>query len=486
MISTQPTCLSFGPVKAQAASLAQCASVQGAPAQEAVAQDAVDSDWLVFAEEEPAEVDGESIFLEAWKILLVDDDPDVHQATKVALKFFTFENRPLLFLSAYSTREAKQLIDANPDVALVLLDVIMESQDSGLQIAKYIREELKNEAVRIVLRTGQPGQVPEEKVIVNYDINDYKTKVELTQKKLFTTTVASLRAYRGLMALAESQAALEVLNTQLKVFNRTLEQQVSDRTRSLTHEVEEREKAEEALKLYIHALTHDLRNPVTGMTTVLQSLLECNVSGEPPSASIPMTVLERMSAGCERQLQMINSLLETRTIELWGVSLQPTFFSLSAMVRAIVESWQQRIGKKRVQVVLQLSDDLPEIEGDRTQLWRVFDNLIDNAIKYNPPGITLTVSTRLLASGEIRCIVADNGVGIRPQQIDRLFKLYQRGSIANSMQGLGLGLYICQCIVQAHGSNISATSELGSGTQFWFDLPQQLPAASLAAPPLVV
>ena len=125
-------------------------------------------------------------------------------------------------------------------------------------------------------------------------------------------------------------------------------------------------------------------------------------------------------------------------------------------------------------------------EGDRTQLWRVFDNLIDNAIKYNPPGITLTVSTRLLASGEIRCIVADNGVGIRPQQIDRLFKLYQRGSIANSMQGLGLGLYICQCIVQAHGSNISATSELGSGTQFWFDLPQQLPAASLAAPPLVV
>ncbi|MEL7378082.1 MAG: hypothetical protein AAFN65_14115, partial [Bacteroidota bacterium] len=147
-------------MKAQAASLAQCASVQGAPAQEAVAQDAVDSDWLVFAEEEPAEVDGESIFLEAWKILLVDDDPDVHQATKVALKFFTFENRPLLFLSAYSTREAKQLIDANPDVALVLLDVIMESQDSGLQIAKYIREELKNEAVRIVLRTGQPGQVP--------------------------------------------------------------------------------------------------------------------------------------------------------------------------------------------------------------------------------------------------------------------------------------------------------------------------------------
>ena len=439
-----------------------------------------DSDWLVFADEAsveslPVEPPTETSSLAAWKVLLVDDEPSVHQATKVALKFFTFENRALNFISAYSSAEAKQLLESNPDTALILLDVIMEAQDSGLKIAKYIREELKNDTVRIVLRTGQPGQVPEEEVVVNYDINDYKTKLELTQKKLFTTIVASLRAYRDLVALAESQAALETLNNQLKVFNRTLEQQVSDRTQSLVHEVEEREKAEEALKLYIHALTHDLRNPVTGMTNVLHSLLNRSTVGEPPTTRIPLTVLERMSAGCDRQLKMINSLLETRTIELWGVSLQPATFSLSEMIVEIIETWQYQIDKKRVQVVLQLADDLPMIESDRIQLWRVFENLIDNATKYNPPGITLTIKASETPSGGICCTIADNGIGISPAQIDRLFELYQRGSGAKSTQGLGLGLYICQRIVQAHGSNIEVSSQPQVGTQFWFELPRQLP-----------
>ncbi len=434
-----------------------------------------DSDWLVFAEESPTGASlNDSASLEAWKILLVDDEPCVHQATKVALKFFTFENKALNIISAYSSEEAKQLLESHPDTALVLLDVIMESSNSGLKVAKYIREELKNETVRIVLSTGQPGQVPEEKVVINYDINDYKTKLELTQKKLFTTIVSGLRAYRDLVALAESQVALEVLNGQLKMFNRTLEKQVSDRTRSLRHEVEEREKAEEALKLYIHALTHDLRNPVTGMANVLHSLLTHDVVGEPPSTCIPLSVLERMSAGCDRQLKMINSLLETRTVELWGISLQPTSFLLPELIIEIIEAWQYRIEKKRVQVKLQMESGLPTVEGDRIQLWRVFENLIDNAIKYNPPGIVLTIGASTTASGDIHCTVQDNGIGIGPQQIDKLFELYQRGNNTRSTQGLGLGLYICQRIVQAHGSKINVVSKLDLGTQFWFNLPQQL------------
>jgi len=433
----------------------------------------IDSDWLVFADESSDRALSTSS--EAWKVLLVDDEPSVHQATKVALRFFTFESRALNFISAYSSTEAKQLLESNPDTALILLDVVMEANDSGLKVAKYIREELKNETVRIVLRTGQPGQVPEEEVVLNYDINDYKTKLELTQKKLFTTIVSSLRAYRDLVALAESQAALNTLNSQLKVFNRTLEQQVSDRTRSLVHEVEEREKAEEALKLYIHALTHDLRNPVTGMTNVLHSLLNHNLADDLSSVRIPLSVLERMSAGCDRQLKMINSLLETRTIELWGVSLQPAPFSLSALIPEIIETWQNRIDKKRINVILQIEDDLPTIEGDRVQLWRVFENLIDNAIKYNPPGITLTIAAHLLNTNAIHCTIADNGVGITNAQLDKLFELYQRGSGTHSTQGLGLGLYICQRIVEAHGSKISVASQPQTGTQFQFDLHKHLP-----------
>ena len=99
--------------------------------------------------------------LEPWKILIVDDEVEIHNITRLALDDFTFENKKLQFLSAYSGTDARQVMIDNPDVAVTLLDVIMESDDAGLITAKYIREILQNRAIRIILRTGQPGQVPE-------------------------------------------------------------------------------------------------------------------------------------------------------------------------------------------------------------------------------------------------------------------------------------------------------------------------------------
>ncbi|MEO1392328.1 MAG: hybrid sensor histidine kinase/response regulator [Cyanobacteria bacterium J06634_5] len=433
-----------------------------------------DSDRLIFADESPFEdIERATEAENAWKVMLVDDEPSVHQATKVALKFFSFEDRPLNFVSAYSAKEARTLIADNPDTALILLDVIMESQDAGLQVAKYIREELENHTVRIVLRTGQPGQVPEESVVVDYDINDYKTKLELTQKKLFTTLVASLRAYRDLLALAQSQEALQA-------FNQNLETLVLSRTEALKHEVEEREKAQEALKIYIHALTHDLRNPVTGMTAVLQSLMHQQVVDDnPPTAKIPLSILERMNAGCTRQLTMINTLVESHAIEVWGVALTPVSFDLLTLIKAVVADWQLRLGKKRVSVVLDLPPQLPLLRGDRAQLWRVFENIISNALKYNPPGITLTLrastkadkTKKASAPTLIHCEIQDNGVGITSDQCVSLFELYQRGHMPSPTRGLGLGLYISRKIVEAHGGTIGVTSQPHEGSCFWFDLP---------------
>ncbi len=403
----------------------------------------------------------------AWKVMLVDDEPAVHQATKIALKFFSFEDRPLSFVDAYSAAEARQLIKSNPDTAIMLLDVIMETQDAGLQVAKYIREELENDTVRIVLRTGQPGQVPEESVVVDYDINDYKTKLELTQQKLFTTLVSGLRAYRDLKALHESQA-------QLQSFTQNLETLVQLRTQALQSEMQEREKAEEALKVYIHALTHDLRNPVTGMTNVLQSLIQHRLDGvDPPSAKIPLSVLERMNAGCDRQLKMINSLIETHGIEVWGVPLTREPFALSDLIQAVLTDWQLSCEQKRVTVVQQVMADAPWVNGDRAQLWRVFENLLGNALKYNPPGITITVSTQQAQPNSpfLRCSVHDNGIGIAPEQQQNIFELYSRGVAASPTQGLGLGLYICRRIIESHGGSIGVSAQLGQGAEFWFDLP---------------
>ncbi|GAB3447837.1 DUF3369 domain-containing protein [Massilia solisilvae] len=142
-----------------------------------------------------------------WKVLLVDDEPDVHDITKLTLSRFRLDGRPLTFLHAYSGPEAKEVLAREKDIALVFLDVVMEREDSGLEIARWMRQDLGNQFTRIVLRTGQPGQAPEERVIVDYDINDYKEKTELDRTKLFTTTFAALRAYRDIMKVEEARRA---------------------------------------------------------------------------------------------------------------------------------------------------------------------------------------------------------------------------------------------------------------------------------------
>jgi response regulator RpfG family c-di-GMP phosphodiesterase len=175
------------------------------------------SDDFLFAEEPEPII---AVLNGSWKVLIVDDEPEVHAVTKLALSDFTFQSKNLTFFSAYSGSEAKQLIKQHPDTAIILLDVVMETDDAGLLVARYIREELHNEHVRIILRTGQPGQAPERQVIINYDINDYKSKTELTAQKLFTVIMSSLRSYRDIMSLEQSRQGLEkIINASADLFS---------------------------------------------------------------------------------------------------------------------------------------------------------------------------------------------------------------------------------------------------------------------------
>jgi diguanylate cyclase (GGDEF)-like protein len=144
-----------------------------------------------------------------WPILVVDDDATVHEVTRLILSDYTFDGRPAELTSAYSAAEARGYLQQQPErYALILLDVVMETEDAGLKLVEFIREELHNHEIRIVLRTGQPGLAPEQEVISRYDINDYRAKSELTAVRLFTTITAALRAYRHIMALNRQQRGL--------------------------------------------------------------------------------------------------------------------------------------------------------------------------------------------------------------------------------------------------------------------------------------
>jgi response regulator RpfG family c-di-GMP phosphodiesterase len=143
----------------------------------------------------------------AWRILIVDDEPDVHTVTKLALSRFRLDNRPIEFINAYSGEEAKNILTTQTDIAMAFVDVVMESDHAGLELVRWIREENKNKSIRLILRTGQPGQAPEEDVIVNYDINDYKAKAELDSRKLITSVYSALRSYRDIMEIEQAKLA---------------------------------------------------------------------------------------------------------------------------------------------------------------------------------------------------------------------------------------------------------------------------------------
>ena len=144
-----------------------------------------------------------------WKVLIVDDEEDVHSVTRLSLRHMELAGRGLELLSARSGQEARAILAQEREIAVALVDVVMESDDAGLRLVEHIRNELRNRNLRIIIRTGQPGVAPEREVIDHYDIDDYKDKTELTSQKLYTTIRTALKGYRDLMTLETNRRGLE-------------------------------------------------------------------------------------------------------------------------------------------------------------------------------------------------------------------------------------------------------------------------------------
>ncbi|WP_293268473.1 response regulator [Neptunomonas sp.] len=143
-----------------------------------------------------------------WKVLVVDDEEGIHGITRMVFRGYEFEQRPIELISAMSGNEARELLIQHPDIALALLDVVMETDSEGLQLVEHIRDGMNNRDIRIILRTGHPGYAPEAQVIVNYDINDYLSKAELSASRLLTSVVVGLRSYRDIKSARKSPVSM--------------------------------------------------------------------------------------------------------------------------------------------------------------------------------------------------------------------------------------------------------------------------------------
>ncbi|MDY6901256.1 MAG: ATP-binding protein [Cyanobacteriota bacterium] len=454
-----------------------------------------DDDILIF-EEEGIDNITENITLDkAWKIIIVDDEPTVHQVTKLALKNLVFENKPLTFLSAYSTQEAKELIAAHSDTALILLDVVMDVNDAGLQVVQYIREELKNKQVRIILRTGQPGEAPEESVIINYDINDYKLKVELTRQKLLTTTISALRSYRDFKVIEEQ--SLKLAQTLETLQDAQLQLVQSEKMSALGN--------------LVAGIAHEINNPIGFVAGNLKmarqyvgdlfGLVELYQKYYPnPEPEIQEEIEEIDLEYLRDDLPKLFNSLKIGSERIRNISTSLRSFSRGdtehqipfdihegidstlLILRHRLKSDESRPAIK----VIKNYADLPLINCFSGQLNQVFMNLFANAIdaleesnlgksfeEIEANLNTIEIITSLIEDENTAIIkIRDNALGIPEEIQQRIFEnLFTTKAVG---KGTGLGLSIArQIIVDKHEGNLSFNSEIGKGTEFVIEIPIQ-------------
>jgi signal transduction histidine kinase len=419
-----------------------------------------DADELFLSDQESELVEigkKEDESLEKWKILIVDDEEDIHSVTRIALKGFTFRGKPVVFYDAYTAAEAEKILKEHPDIALILLDVVMETTNAGLDLVKVIRDKLGNKVTQIIIRTGQPGQAPERDVIVSYEINDYKTKTELTSFKLFTVALASLRAFEAMQQIGR-------LNEEFKLeINRRIRKE-----KVLEHAKEKAEKAEQQKSVFLHQMSERIQGP---LNLILDSSDTIRKEVKDQINENIRQLFDDMSySGKEiiRAVQMINDLSE---IQADNYELNREKISVSDTIRDILADEEYAIHKNGIDVVVENKASIDIISMDEYAINQILSNIIDNAVKNTQEGhVHVMVSQNNDKS--LKITVSDTGRGISQEFQKEMYLPFKRElSNGTNGHGLGLGLTLIKEFCKLINANIHIGSKPGKGTKVNLTIP---------------
>ncbi len=375
-------------------------------------------------------------------VLVVDDNP-----TNLSVLVNLLRDVGLRVLVATDGESAiDQTQYVKPD--LILLDVMMPGID-GFETCQRLKANAETSKIPIIFMTALSETVDKVRGL-SLGAVDYVTKPFEHEEVL-----VRIRTH---LTIAKQRQTIESQNFDLQT------------------EISDRKRAEEALTIFLHAVSHDLRNPVTGLLMVLDNLSQTATSLD-ANIVLPRSTLERMRQSGDRQLALINSLLESHVNDVHGLIIHPQPAMITDIIQSAIADLKPLLEKEETNINFQISANLPLVLTDATHICRVFQNLISNAIKHNPPNLKLIISAELNSENMMLCEVADNGVGMTSEQSKHLFELYVQGKTQNQLNrrslSLGLGLYICRQIVQAHGGAIGVTGEVNVGSRFWFTLPIQ-------------
>lgn len=211
-------------------------------------------------------------------------------------------------------------------------------------------------------------------------------------------------------------------------------------------------------------VAHDLRNPLNTIAMATSLLIE-----EPGPETARISQLRIIKRSGERMNRLIQDLLSVTTIEAGRLSIVPRKVTVHDIFREASEMLEPIAREKSLTFVVMAADDLPAVRADPARVLQVLSNLVGNAVKFTPPGGTITLSAAR-TDGPVQCSVTDTGPGIPAAQIPRLFGKFWQAKRGDG-RGVGLGLAIARGIVEAHGGTIDVRSEMGRGSVFSFALP---------------
>ncbi|WP_374367527.1 ATP-binding protein [Dongia sp.] len=385
-----------------------------------------------------------------WQILIVDDDRDVHITTEFALGSETFGGRSLKFQHAFSAIEAEKILAQANEIAVILLDVVMESDDAGLRLVKIIRDQLGLSIPRIILRTGHPGYAPERDVIRDYDIDDYRTKSELSRARLFTSVATALRAYERLRQLQEANQRLEAMTRDLEILN--------------VEYLEQREAAmaaAQAKSRFLANVSHELRTPLNAIVGFSELSLRALENGE----KVPPAYMQDVLDAGRRLATLVDDILDFSQLDARRRRLicEPTG------IQEILDYQQELLmgesGRLGVNLTINRGDPAVQCEIDRSALTKVLGHIIANALRYSPRGKDVAISWHL-RDGDVVIDIADRGPGIPKAVRSNLDEPFSIGQdvLTKDASGLGLGLTICRHLMTMMGGRISIEDRDGGGS----------------------